>query len=253
MLNKIRKIFDRNYSRPEMMGVFIILIAVGLFIDLFTDRRLISNIFIAAIIFGLAYFLHKRSKRFASVLLFSIGSFVLFFSILSSAAFQLIVIAMLIYLGYHLLRKFSKPVKVDLELRESSDHEQKELSQLEPFIKGNLFGKNEWGADVYSLEDVNIQFIVGEYHIDLSYAFIPEAETVILIRGMIGNVVLFVPYDVELTVQTSSIFGKINILGNQESGINKTFKFQTKDYMNSRRKVKVITSVIVGDIEVRNI
>ena len=62
---------------------------------------------------------------------------------------------------------------------------------------------------IYELEDINVQYGACDVEIDLTTAMIPEGETVIVIRGVVGNIRLYVPYDIELSLNHSVIVGRV--------------------------------------------
>ena len=63
-----------------------------------------------------------------------------------------------------------------------------------------------------------------------------------------------IPYDVEVSVHHSVFFGSARILDfNESSLINRLIKVETADYEQANQKVKIFTSMMIGDIEVKRV
>jgi lia operon protein LiaF len=69
---------------------------------------------------------------------------------------------------------------------------------------------------------------------------------------MIGNIYLNVPSDIGMSVQMSLLCGKMNLLKDSKTAFNVTQKYQSVDYKNASRKIKIVVSLLVGDIEVKH-
>lgn len=259
----VLKILKDIHTKTEIVGLVTVVFGIGLGLDILTNNKshgfhLFSNGFPFSIIFPilLLYIGQKQRKKGKSVagnIFLLMGLLMLAGTILTSAAFQLVMIALLIYYGYHLYKSSSRRKKVNVEVQPSSSEETKEFIQVEPYFKNMVVGEMRNIGETYELDDIDIQYGFGDVHIDLSNTMIPEGETVILIRGIVGSIHLYVPYDIDLSIHTSSVFGKINLLEQSKAVFNKSQKFQTKEYKTATRKIKIITSLLIGDIEVRNV
>ncbi len=107
---------------------------------------------------------------------------------------------------------------------------------------------------MYEWNDVNIQGGMGDTVIDLSYTVLPKGETTIFIRNVIGKVTILIPYDVEMSVNHSVFYGSVKILDFYESSsVNRQVKVETTNYESADQKVKVFTSMLIGDIEVKRV
>ncbi|MFB5663199.1 cell wall-active antibiotics response protein LiaF [Alteribacillus sp. HJP-4] len=103
----------------------------------------------------------------------------------------------------------------------------------------------------FALQDMNVKYGIGDIKIDLSKAIYDEGETVLILHGGIGDIDLYVPYDMDIAIEASATIGDLNVLGHREEGFNKHVKIETEQYPYSARKVKVLISVIIGDVDVR--
>lgn len=93
---------------------------------------------------------------------------------------------------------------------------------------------------------------IGDTVIDLGNTVLPKGESVIVIRSFIGNVKILVPYEMEVSVSHSVLAGTGKIFEHHEPKMmNQTVSFQSEGYDQAQQKVKIITSMIVGDLEVK--
>jgi len=141
-------------------------------------------------------------------------------------------------------------IKEPVDLKKQSETTIKEQS----LFQNRFFGQQQTPDHVYEWNDVNIQAGIGDTVIDLSYTVLPKGETVIFIRNVMGKVTIMVPYDVEVSVNHSVFFGSARILDfNESSLINRLIKVETADYEQANQKVKVFTSMMIGDVEVKRV
>jgi len=248
---KLLELLKRTYTKTEAVGMITIIFGIGLCFDIIIHGFRFVLIFIPIALLLIGHNQRKKGQLIGTILI-AIGAVIVTGIVLVSIAFQLVIVSLLIYYGYHLYTSKAHPQDLNLKTEPSSKSE-KDFIKVEPFFKNMFFGEMRSLDDVYELDDINIQYGFGDVHLDLSYAMISEGETVILIRGLVGKVQLYVPYDVELCIHTSALIGKINLLDNKKNLFNATHKFQTRGYKTATRKIKVITSLLIGDIEVRNI
>ncbi|WP_369900429.1 cell wall-active antibiotics response protein LiaF [Bacillus manliponensis] len=241
----------KDYSKIQLLGILLILFAVGLFIDMIIGNFAPGTLIFAfvLILIGRKYRKKKRHVR-GNVFLFA-GALIFFFSLFASAAFALVIFACLAFFGYQLFTGKENPKVVQVEMKEES--EAKQVYCTQPYIKNMMIGSLRMIDCVYELEDINIQYGIGDVEIDLTTAMIPEGETVVVIRGAVGNIRLYVPYDIELSLNHSVLVGTISLPGHEESGLNRNVILKTEQYKEAPRRIKIISSLFVGDTEVRKI
>jgi|GEM_PF-588481 len=258
ILNKLEEFLQRRYTKTEALGIIIIIFAIGACLDIILGHFNLFSILFSIILILMGQRQRKKGKALSGNMYLTIGIIFLIGAFLISLAFYFVLAAIAIYYGYHLFSSTADPEKINVEIApdvfdDPSTFEKKAFVKVEPFFKNMFVGKLRNIEAAYELDDINIQYGLGDIHIDLTYIMIPEGETVILIRGLAGNVILYIPYDVELSLHVSILAGKTNIFDEKKNIFNLTQKYQTADYQSATRKVKIITSVVVGDIEVRNV
>jgi len=115
-------------------------------------------------------------------------------------------------------------------------------------------GQQKTPIGIYEWNDINIQTGLGDTSIDLSYTMLPKGETVIFIRNIIGNIQILVPYEIEVSIHHSCVVGSTNAFENHSSKMfNQVFQLKTSGYDNAEQKVKIFTSLLVGNLEVSRI
>lgn len=237
-----------NYmSWTILIGIVVLLLEVSFF-----NSGLIFSLFISAamIYIGRKYLPKKRGK-----LLFWGGLFFLVASIFSMITFRFFLIAILINFVIQFVQSKRKPKYVIPVIKTKENEETKEmLVRTQPLFENIFFGQQKTPSQVYEWNDVNIQSTVGDSVIDLSYTVLPKGETVIFIRNLIGNVQVLVPYELEVSISHSVIAGSTSILESPEAKVfNHVLQLQTPAFEKAEQKVKIITSLVFGDLEVKRI
>ncbi|GGI13511.1 cell wall-active antibiotics response protein LiaF [Gottfriedia solisilvae] len=241
----------RRLSSNELIGILFIIAGIGLLFDLFLNPFAIIAAGVG--IYLIQYGAKKRKvypSTSANIAFF--GGIILFISNVFQLKSILGVLAFIvIYIGYLIFinSKLNEKIVIPLTQEKTSSGVFEAKSLISNRFFSNIRMKND---TTFELDDVDYYFGIGDIEIDLTDSFIPEGETVLAINGLIGNITLYVPYDVELTFHHATLFGKVNILKNELKGFNKNCKFTTNDYKEASRKLKIITSLAVGKIEVTN-
>ncbi|NMD69750.1 cell wall-active antibiotics response protein [Bacillus sp. DNRA2] len=244
MLGKIKNDY---FSWLFLISLMLLLLEV-----LFFNKGLIFSLLVAA---GMIYIGKKRLERKKRKFLFWMGILFLAVSILGMITFRFLVLAVFIYLLIQFANTKKKPHLIMPIVKEPSEPQAtEELITREPLFKNVMFGEQKTPEHTYEWDDINIQTWVGDTIIDMSYTVLPEAESVIFIRNVIGKVQILIPYDLEVSVHHSVIVGNVDILHFHGARMfNQNVHVQTADYEKQQQKIKIVTSLLIGDIEVRRI
>lgn len=228
-------------------GVVLLLLEISFF-----NSGLIFSLLVTV---AMVYFGRKMMPRTIGKLLFWAGLFFFFTSILGMMTFKFFLLAVLVYIVLQFARSKKNPKEYRPDIKESEKLETEGTIIRKPPIFENLFfGQRQTSEQVYEWRDVNIQAGVGDTIIDLSYTVLPKGEAVIFIRNIVGNIKIMIPYDLEVSVHHSSLAGTTSVFDYHESKIlNQTLFLQTSEYDTAERKVKIFTSMLIGDLEVKRI
>jgi len=244
VLNNLKNDF---ISWIAFTGLILLLLEISFFNEGLIFSLLASG---AMIYFGRSLMPKKSGKP-----LFWGGMFFFLSSVFSMMTFRFFLLAVLIYLAYQFAQSKKKPEVITPILQEPVIEKKQELIiEKPPLFKNRLFGHQETPPHVYEWNDVNIQTGIGDSVIDLSLTVLPKGETVVFIRNIIGNVKVFVPYDLEVTVRHSAVVGSAEVFEHQSgSVVNQSLFLQTPGYDEAEQKVKIFTSMVIGNIEVKRI
>lgn len=110
--------------------------------------------------------------------------------------------------------------------------------------------KQKQNQDVYEWDDINIISFGGDSIIDLGTTLLPEGESVILIRKIFGRTRIIVPHNLGLLLNISLFKG--NVLYEQDIFplLNDNFRWQSNQYSQNNRRIRIIISSMIGDVEV---
>ncbi|GAF65705.1 cell wall-active antibiotics response protein LiaF [Alkalihalobacillus trypoxylicola] len=122
-----------------------------------------------------------------------------------------------------------------------------------PIVRRNILGDIHYNQEQFELQDMTIWNVIGDVKIDLSRAIIPEGEHVIIVQAFIGQIDIYVPEDIAVTVQTSSLVGEVTLFHEKYSGFNHQVQKAPKYYKQSPRRIKLILSTLVGEVRVREL
>ncbi|MCA1321840.1 cell wall-active antibiotics response protein LiaF [Bacillus tianshenii] len=239
-----------NLKKTDLLSYILI---IGFFIFIleisFFDPGLIFSLLISGICL---YFGKKKWNWFLGKVLFAIGALSLFFTIIGSFTFRFLLLASIVYFFILFTQTKQNPSYIRPEIAAENGirlvkHEQK-------WFQNKLLGRQKTPEHSYTWEDVNIQTGIGDTIIDLSYTVLPKGESVIFIRNVVGNIQILVPYELDISVNHSVMVGSTVILEEEESKQwNRTVHFQTSGYEESSQKIKIITSCLVGSLEVKRV
>ncbi|MGM8365907.1 cell wall-active antibiotics response protein LiaF [Virgibacillus sp. W0181] len=233
----------------------IIIIGVILFvveITFFNGGLIFSALFSGLLIYiGWKNYSHLWGK-----VCFWIGLISIIFSILNMMAIRFFIIVGIVFFLLHYFRSKNENEHItpELPLPGGQSETGETIYKIDPLFDKNFFSDQKTSDSAYSWRDVNIHGAFGDRTIDLSNTVLPNDTAVISIRHFIGNIVIYVPYEVEISIHHSSIFGKATILNHEHRKLlNQTLSYQTSKYNSNNPRVKIITSLLSGDIEVKRI
>lgn len=242
------KNFKKDYiSWMILIGSIILLLEITFF-----NHGLIFSLCISA---AFIYLGRKRKAKGKGQVLFWIGIILFCISIFNMLTFKFIVFAVLLHLFIRFVQSKKNPRRFSPILAEPKRRiEEETVIQCKPLLENKLFGRQKTPQEVYEWNDINIQSGVGDTIIDLSYTVFPKGETVIFIRNLIGNIKILIPYDMEVSIHHSVLAGSTTMFDFHEEKIfNNVFYLKTPGYEKAGQKIKIFTSLMVGNLEVSRI
>lgn len=241
-----RKIKNNYLTWLIITGSLILVLEI-----LFFNKGIIFALFASA---SLIYLGRRRAGKKRRKWLFFIGVIMFVGSILNMIVFKFFLLAILLHLFIQFVDAKKRPGKIALILKSPEYTTGEPLIKSKPLFENVLLGHQRTPNGVYEWNDINIQAAVGDTMIDLSYTMLPQGETVIFIRNIIGNIQILVPYEIEISIHHTVIAGSTAVFGHREDKMfNQVFNLKTAGYEEAGQKVKVFTSLVVGNLEVSRI
>lgn len=104
---------------------------------------------------------------------------------------------------------------------------------------------NTWTED-----DINMVFIGGNTIIDMDEQLFSSGEKIVMIRKIFGLTRIILPRDFGLSLNISALSGDVIFERHRYHISGENLQWITPQYHEMPRKVKLIVSVVVGDVEV---
>ncbi|MBW8348699.1 hypothetical protein K0H71_04435 [Bacillus sp. IITD106] len=237
----------KNMSKTSLIGWFMLISAIGMGIEILFNWRLFIPLVIGCF---LLYTAKNRRKKSSARLI--IGLFLIVIPILSSAFLKFFIFVAVIYalIEYSKTKKHSRTIVVQTVEPEPKSSL---FKKKQPFIKNILFGSQKKVNEVFEWDDINIQCGLGDTVVDLGMTMLPPGESTVVIRSFIGNVQLLVPFDASVVVNHSGISGKLKVFDEETEIFNSNIIYHPDSNEEAVRTIKIITNVMIGNVEVRRI
>ncbi|KAB8125790.1 cell wall-active antibiotics response protein [Gracilibacillus oryzae] len=232
-----------NLGKTDLIRLLIIsgciLFAIEFF---FIDTGLL---FIIALTFIGIYFGRRSYHKSGGKAIFWGAVVCLFIVIINTIAVRFI---FLVVIGYIVWKWYQSKPRKEIYIPKFSD----DLAEDGTMYKSNWFGTFHKGKEPFAWQDLNLQSVISDVTIDLNNTVLPEEESVIVIRQLVGNIEIIVPYDVEVIVEHSVLYGEYMVMNDQEQhAFNRSIYRKTDGYDHAPQKVKIFTQVLVGKLEVK--
>ncbi|WP_019243297.1 MULTISPECIES: cell wall-active antibiotics response protein LiaF [Bacillus] len=240
-------------SKSDLLNWIIIFAVVLLLIEVtFFDGGLLFSLFISAV---LIYFGKKRWHKTIGKLALMIGIISAVVTVGNMMTFKLFLLALLGVLIYRFFQSKKHPTMYSPVFPDNNNTNiPEEIHRKQLLFKNAILGGQQTPDTVYEWEDINIQCGIGDCIVDLSNTVLPKGEAVISIRNIVGAVKIYVPYEIEVKIEHSVIAGSVSIFENNEQRLfNESLQFFTSQYEQSQQKIKIITTSVVGNLEVKRI
>src|SRR5699024_4224608 len=211
-------------------------------------------IFTAALLGLASYYGYRNRMETWGKVIFWIGVIGLIITVLNMLAVRFIVLVFIILLLIDYSKNKKQTYIIPKQYINGPIKEDEVLVDIHPIFKSILRGQQNTPSTAYEWRDINIFSGIGDKVIDLSQSITRDDTAVISIRHGIGNMIIYIPYDTEFVIHHSAVFGRAYILNKRhEQLLNQQLSYQTENYIHAQTRVKIITSVFSGNIEVKRI
>lgn len=118
--------------------------------------------------------------------------------------------------------------------------------QIQTRLLGDIVRSGEW-----QVVPEEIWLAIGDIHLDLTRAKIPEGGTTITIYGFVNDIKLIVPEGVGVGLHCSAFVSDVKMYGDKETSIFMPLERNSDDYATCSRKVLIRTNHFVADLKVK--
>lgn len=232
------------------------LLGLWMLFQIFNNRFILVVVVISAL-----FILHgkrskKRNKKEYSIFF---GIFLFFFALLSTSAMWVIMATLIIFLASTGGTQLStlKPYnfkhapwqKKEIMVVETTESSPKNIKRFKRVWLGN----ERIGNSIYEWDDINFSIFAGDTIVDLGNTLLPKDESYVVIRKGFGKTRILIPAGIGVMIEHSVVVGKVLFEDESYELKNESVKMYSKQYDENTRKLKLITNVLIGDLEVISI
>ncbi|MFL2028021.1 cell wall-active antibiotics response protein LiaF [Loigolactobacillus zhaoyuanensis] len=117
-------------------------------------------------------------------------------------------------------------------------------------MQASWFGNQTIGTDVFEWNDINLVLVAGDTIVDLGNTLLPKADNTIVIRKGVGRTRVLVPIGTAVMLDHTALIGSVTFNNKQYKMSNTALKLYSDDYDENQRRIKLLTNVFIGDLEV---
>jgi len=118
--------------------------------------------------------------------------------------------------------------------------------QIQTRLLGDIVRSGNW-----QVVPEEIWLLIGDLHLDLTEAQIPEGETTLTTFGFVNDIKLIVPEGVGVGLHCSAFVSEARMYGERESAVFMPLDRNSDDFAACSRKVLIRANNFVVDIKVR--
>ncbi|AJD90525.1 hypothetical protein JMA_12080 [Jeotgalibacillus malaysiensis] len=244
----MEKLRQMSLSNWLTAGLIIVLIEIVLF-----NSGMIFSLVLSG---GLLYFGKQAWQHMYGKILVGVGAIMLLTAILSMVTLRILFVILIINLILKYMETKKNPLIFEPVVKTEQENQGKEqlFVTKRPFFFNQWVGSHETPNHSYEWENIHLQNGIGDVQIDLSNTVLPDREVFISLRNGAGKITILVPYELEISVQHSALAGEASILSSYTARLwNENVVYQTEGYEQAQQKCTILSSVWIGDIEVRRV
>lgn len=114
----------------------------------------------------------------------------------------------------------------------------------------SMFDSRDENKNIYEWDDINLVYFGGNSIIDLGNTILPSGENIVMIRKVFGRTRVIIPKGLGLRLNVSAISGQVAFESQQYPLRGDNFQWTSPGYSETDRKLKVLITIVTGDIEV---
>lgn len=245
----------------RIFGFVIIYIGLTILIKMMNfGEFLLAPLFLFGL--GILFFFHVH--RWAGVIFFILAGVNLLDEVVDVEIGQLLVALVFIFIGIRMLLKkpftgkwsrriLKEKLPKEMKMPGETDSATKKTSSKKGIHESILIGEFHLLHPRFELNNMNISIFIGDIIIDLAKADIPDGETFLTLNCFIGDVDIYIPDGLAVSVVANVMVGDIDVLDRRKGGVARTLQLSTPGYASAEKRIKIATSVFIGDVDVREV
>lgn len=191
-------------------------------------------------------FLFYIGMRKKSKVLVLIGIIFILLALFTLWSLRLFVLLAIIYI----LIKLWKGVPAETIMRPIHEFQRESPNGL---WKNKLFSIQTSPFSSYEWEDIHIQGMFGDIHIDVTDTVLPKGTSLISVRQGIGKIKIDLPYEIPVRIHYTTLLGDAKLFGTHRKRLVNEFLHMKDGYSentSSSTELIITISTWAGDIEV---
>ncbi len=240
--------------RRKWLIIAIVGLILFMFYELFNNSSSMFLIIIGIIALLLSNRTSDRNKSIYTLI--GIGSMAL--AIFSSrVVLVLLFLVVVVIIGQfpELFQTARNALKKNQDLGKNSEFIMVKFSENQEstakVIRNKWIGMDsETTEEVYSWSDVNFSKLAGNTVFDLGNTILPKDQNIIIVNKGFGKTKVLVPEGIAISLDISLVLGELKVGHDHTTLKNEAFKWQSEQYSTSARKLKLVVSQLIGEVEV---
>jgi Cell wall-active antibiotics response 4TMS YvqF len=111
---------------------------------------------------------------------------------------------------------------------------------------GDIVRGGEW-----SVKNEEFYMFVGDVRLDMTRAQFPAGETTLYVNAFVADIDVSVPSDVAVSLSATSFVADAELNGQRVERFLSGVQMSTPDYATAERKLRLVTTCFVGDVNVK--
>lgn len=182
-----------------------------------------------------------------------LGVLLTILALLNSSAIWLMLLFTILFIGV-------KGVELSgIQLFQKTNFQKKKMvivETIEPTIhqptkkKVMWLGDEQIGKEIFEWDDIIINNLAGDTIIDLGNTLLPKQDNIVMIRKGFGKLRILVPSGVGIHLHQQTMLGTTRFEEQELELRNEEISLYSKEYDKSQRRLKIISTTLIGDVEV---
>ncbi|EUJ40654.1 cell wall-active antibiotics response protein LiaF [Brochothrix campestris] len=237
-------------SKQHLYSRLLIVLLITTVVELMFHRELLILLIVGLMLMFIMYKRNKQKRPNQHSVLFWLGVVCIVLAIAGTVSFRLGLLIGLILFVKHLFDIKHTADLINVQLQEPN-----RTRETKRLAKNKLIGDYHYGDTPFEWDNINIQFGIGNVIIDLGNTVLPPGENIAMIRGLVGDMRIVVPIDVGIALDYSAFSGQLNYQESETATVlrQENLVHYSDNYEEATYKIKLVVSVIIGELEVMHV